>query len=1303
MPVATDTKRQIEESLRALSTEPLRTAAIELWKTLGYQSARTLALRNKADFRQQFDRENKLSEDLAYWDDWQEVEFLFQLTDEDLQRGGNLSLFDSAKRFENQEIHSYVFFAIRLVEVEKRHGDRKGKPYTRTELAGVTRAVNRLLPMPALLLFVHDDTLTLAVINRRLDKREESKDVLEKVTVIKDIALRRPHRAHVEILHDLSLGALYDRHSFTNFVGLHRAWAKTLDSSELNKRFYLDVANWFFWASRHAKFPCPAHITNTEAYQSLSLIRLITRVVFCWFLKEKGLIPPEFFQEARLREILTDLDPKESTFYRAILQNLFFATLSVPMDERRFIAGEFQGKSHDYGKQYVYRFKDELRPEKMRELFSSVPFLNGGLFECLDIVPSKDEPDIEEVRIDGFSTKPHKQAKVPNFLFFGKPHPEDLRKDYGNELRFSQVTVLPLIEIFDRYKFTVTENTPVEEEVALDPELLGLVFENLLASFNEETKTTARKQTGAFYTPRVVVEYMVDEALTAHFKEALGDATDVETRLQKLFSYAEDENPFNVAETAILLDAIDSGDSTVKILDPACGSGAFPMGILHRLVFLLRRLDPGNAAWRERQLARVRSLDVGREAAEKAVKEAFTRDEDDYARKLYLIENCIYGVDINPIAVQIAKLRFFISLLVDQETSEKRENRGILPLPNLETKFVAANTLFGLRRHRGSLHDDPEIKPIIEKLLSVRHEHFNARHWKEKRRLRKRDAELRNDIAKRLEKNKFLKHEEALAHARWDPYAPNEFANFFDPEWMFALNAARLSKPATTTLRGNLALINDARGQSELIPQDKPTESGFDIVIGNPPYVRQEHIKESKPTLKEQYHCFTGGTDLYVYFYERSFDLLRVGGFLSFISSNKFLRTAYGERLRRFLATAGEVKDLIDFGETPIFTAIVEPCIILVRKIRETRNKGALLSSPARKENWNEQVPDTKVRVLGWDPESPLNELPTLFNEKSFYIPQSKLTPDAWRLQSATLGNLLDKVSRSGKTLAEYVDGKFYYGIKTGLNDAFLVSREIRDKLISQNASSREILKPFLRGRDIGRWRVNFAEQYLIRIESSENRMHPWSVAKTSKQAESIFEETYPAVHAWFEEFRSALIKRQDQGRFFWELRSCAYWEKFERPKLLYMEINRMDAYSWDDSGMLVNNKLFMIPEAPLMLLACLNSTVGKWTVHQLLGVPMGGFLELQWPRFSRFPVANADASKAKPIIKRVEKILQLKKEDPLAFVANIEAEIDALVAHLYGLSESEFKTVLAEVAPPDSARVAAADAYRDAVKGLLK
>jgi len=271
-----------------------------------------------------------------------------------------------------------------------------------------------------------------------------------------------------------------------------------------------------------------------------------------------------------------------------------------------------------------------------------------------------------------------------------------------------------LIHTFDHYKFTITENTPIEEEIALDPELSGKVFENLLAAYNPETGATARKQTGSFFTPREIVNYMVDEALIAYLKTSLEpeapSAKDVEARLRHLFAYNAEAHKFSAKEVDRLIAAIDH----LKSLDPAVGSGAFPMGILHKLVFILGKLDPRNEKWKERQVNRVREAMTAAERIEDAtirertvrdleqqiagVNEAFERNELDYGRKLYLIENCIYGVDIQSIAVQIAKMRFFISLIVDQKIDDTQPNRGVRPLPNLETKFVAANALIGVER-----------------------------------------------------------------------------------------------------------------------------------------------------------------------------------------------------------------------------------------------------------------------------------------------------------------------------------------------------------------------------------------------------------------------------------------------------------------------------------------------------------------------------------------------------------------------------------------------------------------------------
>ena len=369
--------------------------------------------------------------------------------------------------------------------------------------------------MPVFILFKNGEYLTLSVINRRLHKRDASKDVLEKVTLIKDIRFAAPHRAHIEILYDLSFDILYDRYRFTSFVGLHEAWRNTLDSEKLNKRFYRELATWYFWALREVTFPSQNKIPENTR-NPINVIRLITRIIFVWFVKEKGLIPESIFNRQKAAQLLKDFSPDSSSYYKAVLQNLFFATLSTKMGDRKFRdERRFQGKNDHYGVHNVYRYKVMFnQPDDIIKLFEDTPFLNGGLFECLDRLTVK-----PEIRVDGFSDRLDNELNVPNYLFFSKEQPIDLNEDFGTKGK--KHTVRGLIDLLQSYKFTITENTPIEEEIALDPELLGRVFENLLANYNPETRTTARKLTGSFYTPREIVNYMVDESLIAYLESTL--------------------------------------------------------------------------------------------------------------------------------------------------------------------------------------------------------------------------------------------------------------------------------------------------------------------------------------------------------------------------------------------------------------------------------------------------------------------------------------------------------------------------------------------------------------------------------------------------------------------------------------------------------------------------------------------------------------------------------------------------------------------------------------------------------------
>jgi len=1153
----------------------------------------------------------KLNPEHALVADWQSVDFLFQLTDDEVRAtaGGNQQfLFDSKGNYNGTAMESYLFIAIAL---DKPH-------YKRSELSDITRAVNRLFPMPVMVLFRHGETLSLAVIRRRLHKREESRDVLEKVTLIKDIRFASPHRAHVEILFDLSFNALYEKHGPASFIALHTAWQKALDTAELNKRFYQEVANWYFWALENAHFPKDAP-KDSENRDAISLIRLLTRLIFCWFIKEKGLIPDALFNERQLGTIVNNFTPRDSAnrdsnYYKAILQNLFFATLNTEMDvacgsaNRRFS----RQTRDDHMIHTIWRHEKLIvNKEAFLALLKNIPFLNGGLFECLD-----DRNSNQEIRIDGFSDTPKSQPIVPDLLFFGPEREVDLSAAY-NDKKFSHAKVRGLIHIFEDYKFTIEENTPIEEDVALDPELLGHVFENLLAAYNPETGLIARKTTGSFYTPRVIVGYMVDESLLVYLTERLlekfaplkKNAPALETKLRDLFDWQTEGHQLSPTEVECLISAIHA----LKAVDIACGSGAFPMGLLLKLVWILRKLDPGNTYWRNIQLAAISDANF-RAAAERV----FIGNLPDYTRKLYLIENCLYGVDIQPIAVQIAKLRFFISLVVDQKVDDSQPNRGVLALPNLETRIVAANSLLGLKRGQLLLTSN-EVNALESELGRVRHNHFNARRYDDKKKLRKQDHELCEKLAHALTDSGIFSTGDARKLAEWDPYDQNASAGFFDPEWMFGLT------------------------------------TGFDISIGNPPFVRQEMLRKIlvqnngkevplKNVLKERFECFSGTCDLYVYFYERSLQLLKKGGIHCFISSNSFLNSNFGESLRTYLQTKTRIHLLVDFAETGVFTAITEPCIIVASK----------------------DVPvNTCMKLLQWDEAESLEKLPTTFAIKAFSLPQCEFRKDGWRLESPIILRLLEHLRRSSRPLLDIVKGSFYRGIVTGANEVFVINGDMRERLITQDRSSADIIKPFVRGRDVKRWNIESQDQWLIFTRRGINI------------------KKYPAIHDYLKPFRKQLTPGSSGGRkpgnYEWyEIQdNIAYWQEFETPKIVYQDIARYFGMAWDDTNAYLANTCYFIPRAEKWLLGILLSSTILFYVQKVLGSDEGGFIRLFSIHVEKFPIPQLTPLAGNQLERIVEYIIMLHNQlgassDAVSFsrdklmAAYFEQLLNGLVYELY-------------------------------------
>ncbi len=849
-------REDVRAALAAIPQGNFAAAAQDLLAVLGYQSERTLP--GQTDFMAQFPapKANTKTEQ-AFGECVQSVQLVFQVTSDEIAAANQ-----PAASFDAGQQQSFIFFAVALKEAS----------YARGQYAQFTRAINKRLRQPAVVLFkTTDHRLTLAFVHRREHKRAGKRDVLGHVSLIREIAPADPHRAHLDILAELALPNLLAwmdaRAKPHNFDGLLAAWLDKLDTEELNRRFYRDLFGWFKRAVQEAKFPTDQARTRPAEEH---VIRLITRLLFVWFIKEKGLIAEDLFIEARVKNLLKSYDRDAGdSYYRAVLQNLFFATLNTEIGKRGFS----QVEKPTHRNFSLYRYKREISdPNALLALFAQTPFINGGLFDCLD---SEEATRDGGYRIDCFSDRHYKKLSIPNRLFFA---------DDG------------LITLFNHYKFTVEENTPIEQEVALDPELLGKVFENLLAAYNPETRATARKQTGSYYTPRAVVDYMVDEALVAVLAEKAqpddGDAAYWQARLRYLLDYEDafdDANElFEEAEAEGVVRAI----AEIKVLDPAVGSGAFPMGVLHKLTLALQRIDPGNLRWqalqKERTSAKADAAFETKDQRERdaellEISETFERYSGDFGRKLYLIQNSIFGVDIQPIACQIAKLRFFVSLAIEQKADETADNFGIKPLPNLETRFVAANALLNLDKPtQMPLGQTEAVNRLERELNENRERHFHATTRQDKLEYRRQDARLRKELAAELQSS--LSAAAANQVASWDPYDQNADADWFDAEYMFGI------------------------------------ADGFDVVIGNPPYIESRNSLLSD-ALKDSYgnqvqtdwgETLPRGSDLLIYFYSRSVKLLNDLGCGCLITQNAWLSTDYGQEFQRFSLGKLSFQKIID-------------------------------------------------------------------------------------------------------------------------------------------------------------------------------------------------------------------------------------------------------------------------------------------------------------------------------------------------------------------------------------------------------
>jgi len=946
--------------------------------------------------------------------------------------------------------------------------------------------------------------------------------------------------------------------------------------------------------------------------------RLLGQIVFLYFLEKKGWLgvrkdsSGNFGQwgsgsKKFLRELYNKKDYKN--FFNDVLEPLFYESLAKERD-------------NDYYKQ----------------LDCKIPFLNGGLFEPIN--------DYDWTGTDVF---------IDNAVFER------------------------IFDVFDQYNFTVKEDEPLEKEVAVDPEMLGKVFERLL-----EVKD--RKSKGAFYTPREIVHYMCQQSLINYLKTNTKiERKDIETLIytgemtvpnairhleklsRKLISDVEKSFllPDSIVENAKLIDKL---LVDIKVADPAVGSGAFLVGMMTEIVKARYSITPYFS----------KSEQIERNA---------------YDLKRDCIEKALHGVDIEPSAVDIAKLRLWLSLIVDEDDPSK-----IKPLPNLDYKIMCGNSL---------LEEFEGVKLFNEKLLGE----TNTK-GQEKEKLKEQERVLQEElgqiiVGKKLDNGRQIEIKKELKKIDKDLEKLSAMIDTSEQTGLWSQTTIKKSKEKFAELqklhteffneanRKKKKYLSDRINQLEWefieetlkeqgneqatkkLEQYKSTKAkpfflwklnfsdvfrrknpGFDIVIANPPYIRQEEIKEYKPALMK-YFVFESMADLYTYFYEKSVSVLKKSGSLCFISSNKFMRARYGKKLRQFIRDSTHLIEIVDFGERHVFEAITNTTIVMLKN--ESIQNGVFCYK---------------------------NELYAQKNEEILFS-QNELSPEAWSIANKDVLLIKEKMEAKGESLSKW-HINIYRGLLTGFNEAFIIDEKTKEYFCSQNLQCKRFIHPVLRGRDISKYLHRKSGLFVIVIPKG------WTNAnRGSSEPEAFFKKQFPIIHSHLlkieKEYESrklpdskGLFKRDDQGDYWWELRSCDYCDQFSKEKIVWIELSDKNKFSFSrDEEYLLAGAFFITGENLKYLLSYLNSNICLFYFKLICN--SSGMGTIQWKKFvlDRMPVPHLHEKEEKPFVQAVERILSitasidfLSSKEKQSKVRDIESEINDLIYKLYDLTPKEIKLV---------------------------
>ena len=749
-----------------------------------------------------------------------------------------------------------------------------------------------------------------------------------------------------------------------------------------------------------------------------------------------------------------------------------------------------------------------FRNSYMESIYGSVPFLNGGLFE-------------------------------------------ESYQDKRDGIVVPDEAVKPILtDLFDRFNFTVMESTPFDIEIAVDPEMLGKVFEELV---------TGRHESGSYYTPRSVVAFMCREALKGYLA---GENTGISVEAIANFVDNHDTRGISITGAQHLADAL----KEVTVVDPACGSGAYLLGMMQELIELQTVL------FSEQLLSDSQSL---------------------YDLKLRIIQRNLYGVDIDPFATNIAMLRLWLALAIEYEGERPK------PLPNLDFKIVCGDSLLGPDPDPANLGDlfKNKANEVAGKLSDFKKDHMGATGI-QKDNLKEDIENLQNELRRVLV---------ALPAPKGSVDWRVEFAEVFEER------------------------------------------NGFDIVVANPPYLRQEILKSLKTSLARLYPCvYKGRADILVYFYARAIQLLRSGGGLSFITSNKYMRASYGDKLRHHLTNVLTISQIIDFGDLPLFTATAYPSILVGKKDATFDTNRALvaeLATPIRSLLTSQDKAVTNEII-----NKTMDILPQLLKDNGIPdYPQALLQKSGWILEDPELISLSERLLTEGTPLNRLAGGHIYRGVVTGLNEAFVIDRAKRNELIAADSRSAVLINPWLRGKDIKRWRAEWAGLYII----FANR--------------GIDIELYPAIEEHLSQFRTQLEQRATSHLHPWyELQQPqeGIYHYFSHHKIVWPDIARDVRFAYDTDGCYLGNTGYIMPTQSMWMLAVLNSHLFEFLLCQIASSLRGGFVRLIHQYVSRLPFVTPDSLLKDRLMDIAQKCVSSDIVD--------DDELNDIVYGLYKLSDRD-------------------------------